>query len=160
MWGQPIWSRADAGRHPGRPGFVRLRIGGVGRPAALVLAALIAGGGGPAAALMPPQVYEAARREATDVIVIAVERVKPPQERYGACTVTGTVRRVERGTAYRVGQRVDIDVPCARPGASPPPGGAIWQLVETLRASRFGRAYLDAAGQLVLSQYEQLSSLP
>jgi hypothetical protein len=107
---------------------------------------------------MPPYVYEAARRDAASVIVIAVQKVTPPRESFGACTVAGTVARVERGTAYKPGQAVSITVPCAGPGASPPLGGTIWQPVDTLAKSRFGRAYLDAAGQVVLSQYEQLTA--
>lgn len=130
------------------------------RRAGLVVAALVAGWSTPAAALMPPYVYEAARRDAASVIVIAVQKVMSPQESFGACTVTGTVARVERGTAYKQGQAVKIAVPCARPGASPPLGGTIWQPVERLEKSRFGRAYLDAAGQVVLSQYEQLAAAP
>ncbi|MDI4663850.1 hypothetical protein K9U40_05845 [Xanthobacter autotrophicus] len=130
------------------------------RRAGLLVAALVAGWSGPAAALMPPYVYEGARRDAASVIVIAVQKVKPPQESFGACMVTGTVARVERGTAYRPGQAVTIAVPCARPGAAPPIGGTIWQPVDRLEKSRFGRAFLDAAGQVVLSQYEPLAAAP
>lgn len=130
------------------------------RRAGVLVGALVAGWYGPAAALMPPYVYEEARRDAASVIVIEVHGVKPPQESFGACTVAGTVTRVERGTTYNKGQSVTIAVPCARPGARPPIGGTIWQPVESLEKSRFGRAYLDAAGQVVLSQYEQLATAP
>lgn len=138
----------------GGPGARRLPLRGAG----LLVAALLAAWSGPAAALMPPYVYEAARRDAASVIVIAVQKVTPPRESFGACTVAGTVARVERGAAYKPGQAVSITVPCAGPGASPPLGGTIWQPVDTLAKSRFGRAYLDAAGQVVLSQYEQLTA--
>ncbi|MFG1373711.1 hypothetical protein V5F32_16170 [Xanthobacter oligotrophicus] len=133
---------------------------GAWRRAGLLVAVLVAGWSGPAAALMPPYVYEAARRDAASVIVITVQKVTPPQESFGACTVTGAVVRVERGNAHKPGQAVTIAVPCARPGASPPIGGTIWQPLDTLAKSHFGRAYLDAAGQVVLSQYEQLAAAP
>ncbi|MFG1379701.1 hypothetical protein [Xanthobacter autotrophicus] len=145
-----------SGRSTGGAGSRRAPLRGAG----LLVAALVAGWCGPAMALMPPYVYEAARRDAASVIVIAVQGVKPPQESYGACTVTGSVARVERGTAYKAGQAVSIAVPCARPGATPPIGGTIWQPVERLEKARFGRAYLDAAGQVVLSQYELLAAAP
>lgn len=115
---------------------------------------------GPALALMPPYVYESARRDARSVIVLAVEGVEVPRREFGACTVSGTVRVVERGDAFTAGQKVQIAVPCARKDASPPIGGTIYQPVETLTASRFGRAWLDADGKVVLSQYEQLAALP
>lgn len=115
---------------------------------------------GPALALMPPYVYEAARRDAKSVVVIAVDAVKTPRIEFGTCTVGGTVRAVERGDTYKVGQSVEIAVPCATKDASPPLGGTIYQQMETLQKSKFGRAYLDADGKVVLSQYEQLPALP
>jgi len=113
-----------------------------------------------ASALMPPYVYESARKDAVSVILLAVEKVTLPRRSFGTCTVDGTVARVERGTAYAVGQQVSIGVPCARPDSLPPIGGTIYQDTETLKASKFGRAYLDADGKVVLSQYEQLGALP
>ncbi|ABS67886.1 hypothetical protein Xaut_2644 [Xanthobacter versatilis] len=115
---------------------------------------------GAATALMPPYVYENARNDAKSVIVIAVDEVAVTPHPFGTCTVTGTVKKVERGTTYSTGQKVELGVPCAKPNASPPLGGTIYQDVDRLKASRFGRAYLDAAGQVVLSQYEQLATAP
>ncbi len=126
------------------------------------VAAAFAGilGTAPAFALMPPYVYETARKEAASVIVIAVEKVEVPRKGFGNCAVAGTVKVVERGTAYTVGQAVTLAVSCAVAGATTPIGGIIWQPVEKLKASRFGRAYLDAAGAVAMSQYEQLAELP
>lgn len=114
----------------------------------------------PAFALMPPYVYETARKDAASVIVIAVEKVEVPRKGFGSCIVGGTVKVVERGTAHVVGQAVTFAVPCATATATPPLSGTIWQQAETLKASKFGRAYLDAAGAVTLSQYQQLPELP
>lgn len=114
----------------------------------------------PAAALMPPYVYESARDSAASVIVLTVEKVTPPRRPFGSCVVEGAVAKVERGTAYQVGQKVTLDVPCATPDATPPIGGTIYQPTPALTASKFGRAYLDETGKVVLSQYEQLTALP
>lgn len=122
---------------------------------ALLLATLA-----PARALMPPYVYESARNEAKSVIVIEVSGVAVTPRQFGNCTVSGTVRAVERGTAFTTGQKVEIAVPCARPGADPPLGGTIYQSVVKLQTAKFGRAYLDAEGKVVLSQYYPLDALP
>lgn len=135
------------------------------RPSALLrggafAAAVLLAGAPPAFALMSPLVYESARNEAKNVIVVAVEAVAVMQRAFGTCTVTGTVKLVERGTTFSVGQKVELGVPCAKPDASPPLGGTIYQEVAKLQASKFGRAYLDAEGKLVLSQYYRLEALP
>lgn len=121
---------------------------------------LLLGGAAPAWALMSPQVYASAREGAKSVIVVAVEGVTLTPRAFGTCAVTGTVKVVERGEAYTVGQKVTLDVPCAKPNALPPLGGTIYQETEKLQAAKFGRAYLDADGKLVLSQYFQLEALP
>jgi hypothetical protein len=109
-------------------------------------------------AMMPPYVYEEARNEAADVVVIAVQNVIAP-ETYGVCEVQGIVHAVERGTRYAEGEPITLKVDCLRSGAAAdvPVGGTIWQDVEALTQSRFGRAYLNEDGTIVLSQYEQLS---
>lgn len=127
---------------------------------AWLLVAGLAWGVAPAAALMPPYVYENARRDAASVIVLEVQAVTPPAEGYGACRVAGVVRQVERGTSLQPGARVELGVPCVQPGVQPPIGGTIYQSVPTLAASRFGRAWLDGAGEVVLSQYQVLARLP
>jgi len=133
------------------------RICGAVAPAALGLGLC----GLPAHALMAPQYYEQARRDAPSVIIIKVARVEGPgPEGYGSCTVRGAVVKVERGTAYTTGQAVSIGVPCARPGVQPPIGGTIWQSVEALKAAPYGRAWLDAEGRVVLSQYQRLDGTP
>lgn len=114
----------------------------------------------PAAALMPPSVYENARDTATSVVVLEVTRVSPPAAGFGECRVDGVVRQLERGTAFVPGSAVTLKVPCAKPGAQPPLGGTIYQQLESLEAAPYGRAWLDAAGQVVLSQYQQLQHLP
>ena len=117
--------------------------------------------GHPALALMAPQYYEQARHQAPNVIVIEVTRVEGPgPEGYGSCSVRGVVAQVERGGAYTPGQTVAIGVPCARAGVQPPIGGTIWQGLDALKAAPYGRAWLDGAGQVVLSQYERLDAAP
>lgn len=117
--------------------------------------------GRPALALMAPQYYEQARREAQNVIVIKVAAVEGPgPEGYGSCSVRGAVAQVERGAAFTRGQAVTIGVPCARAGVQPPIGGTIWQGLDALKAAPYGRAWLDDAGQVVLSQYERLDAAP
>lgn len=131
-----------------------------GKSAIFAALALLAGLS-PAVALMPPYVYENARREAPNVIVLAVLNVSlPPARGWGDCEVSGSVRKVERGSLYKIGQSVRIAVPCVGKDARPPLGGTIYQQVHTLRLSHFGRAYLDAGGKLVVSQYEQLDAVP
>lgn len=136
------------------------------RLAVAVFTAALAGAGClvaplPALALMAPQYYEQARREAASVIVIKVANVEGPgPEGYGTCAVRGTVAKVERGAAYKAGQAVSLGVPCARPGVQPPIGGTIWQGVEALKVAPYGRAWLDAEGKVVLSQYQRLEAAP
>ncbi|WP_296584942.1 hypothetical protein [Xanthobacter sp.] len=127
---------------------------------AAVAGLLLLGGAAPALALMSPQVYATARDGAKSVIVLEVESVAITPRAFGTCAVTGTVKLVERGTAYTAGQKVTLDIPCARPNALPPLGGTIYQETDRLQAAKFGRAYLDADGKLVLSQYFQLEALP
>ena len=129
-----------------------------GLKAALAFAVVVAAG--PAAALMPPYVYENARRDAVSVIVLRVQTVTTPAGGYGACRVKGVVRKVERGAAFRPGTAVALEVPCLRAGAQPPLGGTIYQPVDTLVKAKYGRAWLDAEGHVVVSQYEQLKQLP
>ncbi|QTL05852.1 hypothetical protein J5J86_11455 [Aquabacter sp. L1I39] len=113
-----------------------------------------------AKALLAPHYYEQARREAASVIVLEISAVTPPEGAFGQCQVAGIVRRVERGTAFAAGQAATIGVPCATPQARPPLGGTIYQDMARLKAAPYGRAYLDAAGGLALSQYEALDALP
>ncbi|MEP9350021.1 hypothetical protein [Xanthobacter sp. KR7-225] len=138
-------------------GMTRFRGAGLVLSAALAAAMLHPGA---ALALMPPYVYQTARDDAASVIVIAVEAVKAPKRVFGNCTVDGTIAKVERGTTYQPGQKVSLEVPCAAPDAYPPIGGTIYQNLPDLKASKFGRAYLDAVGKVVLSQYEQLAAVP
>jgi hypothetical protein len=125
-------------------------------PLALVAGLLLSA---PVMAAMPPEHYEAARRDAVDVIVIAVAGVAPPagEADFGPCNVVGTVLRVERGTRYRIGDPVSLAVDCAAPGAQYPDGGAIYQELQPLLASTYGRAFLGPDGTILLSQYDQLT---
>jgi hypothetical protein len=104
-----------------------------------------------AMAAMPPEAYEAARRDAPDVIVIAIAGVMPPPaEHWGECGVTGTVLRVERGDRLKVGDPASLAVPCAEPDAPFPDSGVIYQDLKSLLASTYGRAFLAADGTLAL----------
>jgi len=114
------------------------------------------GSTGTAHAVMPPWVYEQARRDAPNVIVLDVSGVEAPADPPANCLVRGKVVKVERGADYKVGQSVALQVPCTREGAPRIVGGTIWQDIPSLKAAPQGRAYLDAAGNVVLSQYERL----
>lgn len=119
-----------------------------------ILLALVAT---PAAAALAPQYYEAARRDAPDVVAFQVVYVQMPRQApLGTCTVGAKVIRVERGTRYAAGADLTIAIPCRRAGAMVPSGGSVWQDMDALGLSRFGRAFLDAGGQPVLDQYELL----
>lgn len=120
------------------------------------LAVVLAGVASPALALLPPIYYEQARNTAANVVVLKVTSVREPDAAYGTCTVRGTVRQAERGTLYGVGARIKVEVPCAKAGSRPPIGGTIYAAPAALRKAPFGRAYLDAAGGLVQSQYQML----
>ncbi len=135
-----------------------------GRPACgLTLAltgALLLGSLAPAFALLAPKYYEQARRQAPNVVVIEVASVTEPQAGYGVCAVAGQVRKVERGRLYSAGATVTLAVPCRKPGVQPPLGGTIYADPAALRAAPYGRAYLDAKGELLLSQYVALAKAP
>jgi hypothetical protein len=112
----------------------------------------------PALAALPPQYYDQARRDATDVIVIEVAEVgQPPVTGYGNCTIRGRVIGVLRGHRYQRGYSAVIQVPCRYERSQTLVGGILYQTFEQLRTYPYGRAYLDASGQLALSQYEPLS---
>jgi hypothetical protein len=92
---------------------------------------------------MPPEAYEAARRDAPDAIVIAIAGVTPPPTAgWGECIVIGTVLRSERGARYSVGDPVSLAIPRAEPDAHYPDGGVIYQDMQSLLSSTYGRAYL------------------
>lgn len=137
-----------------------MRMLSLGRCAEGLLALGLLAAAGPVHALMPPYVYEAARNEAVSVIVLAVEAVSAIPPRFGDCTVAGTVAQVERGGAFAVGERVSLAVPCTQPDVQPPIGGIIYRTVPQLQAAKYGRAYLDASGKIVSSQYYPLDQLP
>lgn len=120
----------------------------------VLLATLIAT---PAAAALAPEYYEAARRDAPDVVVFEVQKVATPTPlSFGTCKVSAKVTVVERGTRYSVGQALVIDTPCARPGAPIPEGGTVWQDMSDLRFSSHGRAFLNSEGGLSRDQYDIL----
>lgn len=111
-----------------------------------------------ATAALPPEVYEAARRDAADVVVIAIAGVTPPPAgNWGQCGVIGTVLRVERGDRLKVGDPITIAVPCAEPDAPFPDSGVIYQDLRSLISSAYGRAFLAGDGALALYQYDQLT---
>ena len=107
---------------------------------------------------MPPETYEAARRDAPDVIVVAIAGVTtPPAGSWGECGVIGTVLRVERGDRLNIGDPITIAVPCAEPDAPFPDSGVIYQDLKSLISSTYGRAFLAEDGTLALYQYDQLT---
>lgn len=120
--------------------------------AALTLTALLTAG----TFELPPEAYERARAEATSVIVLDQVRARGIgfQPR-GACRVQGRVAAVERGTEYRVGQRVNLAVPCVSFFYNQPPGPWAGFQQNVLTRSRSGRAFLTG-GELVLKGYDIL----
>jgi hypothetical protein len=115
----------------------------------------------PAFAALAPQYYEQARTNADSVIVVRVERVSGlALGDRGTCHVVGVVAAVERGTRYQVDARVTIGVPCRRLHADVPASGVQYKEVHELRRSRWGRAFLDANGDLALYQYDILAAYP
>lgn len=113
----------------------------------------------PALASLAPEYYERARAEAAHVVVfkvVKVEAVRPLSGR-GTCKVIGTVQTVERGGHYRVGGPITVNAPCIWPGAEMPAGPVMWQTPAGLKASKRGKAWMSAPGELALYQYERLS---
>jgi hypothetical protein len=117
---------------------------------------------GPVFAALAPQYYEEARANAESVLVVRIERATglPFMRGYGPCRVSGIVEAVERGSRYRVGEPITISVPCRRQNAQIPASGVQYEGVSELRRSRWGRAWLDAHGELALYQYDILASYP
>jgi hypothetical protein len=105
---------------------------------------------------LPPEAYERARAEATSVIVLDQVRARGIGFRpRGDCTVRGRVSAVERGTEYRVGQRVTLAVPCISYFYNPSPGPWAGFQENVLTRSRSGRAFLTG-GEVVLKGYDIL----
>jgi hypothetical protein len=126
----------------------------------LVLSVLVAAAvASPAVAALAPEYYEAARKNAPDVVVFKVEKVEAvrPASGRGECKVSGKVEAVERGAHYRVGGPITVAVPCIWPNAEMMAGPVMWQTPAGLKASKRGRAWMKAPGQLALYQYERLS---
>ena len=113
-------------------------------------------------AALPPQYYDEARANAESVLVVQIDRTLglPIMRGYGACRLSGRVAAVERGARYSVGEAVTISVPCRRQNAQIPASGVQYEDVGELRRSRWGRAWLNANGELALYQYEILASYP
>lgn len=118
----------------------------IGGAAALVLA-------GSAQALLPPQYYEQARTEARDVVTLTIESVARPAGPFGDCAVTGAVFEVERGTAFKVGQTVTLQVACRVGPESPPPGPRLWADYGKLTASKRLKAWTNG-GAVARDQVE------
>jgi hypothetical protein len=133
-----------------------------GGPVFALVVALLAVllGAAPGHALMAPEYYERARKNAPDVIVLKVGTVIGPVEAYGLCKVEGTVAQVERGNRYKPGASVAVDVPCRKPGATPPLGPVLYNAFADLQTYPFGRAYLLEDGRLSLFQYHPLRKYP
>lgn len=125
----------------------------------LVLSVLVAAAlASPAFAALAPEYYKKARDEAAHVVVFrveSVEAVRPPSGR-GECRVAGKVESVERGAHYRAGGAIMVKVPCIWPDAEMMAGPVMWQTPAGLKASKRGRAWMSAPGELSLYQYEVL----
>jgi hypothetical protein len=127
------------------------------RTGATALAAALAAAFAAAAAL-PPEVYLAARREAAEHLQLRIEAVAPPPwyADHGACRVTGEVVRVFRG-GHAPGDRLAIEVDCAKPRARLPDGPTLWTSWRALEEAGFIEAYLDDRGAVAVWQTMLLS---
>jgi hypothetical protein len=78
---------------------------------------------GPAFAELPPVVYERARLEATEVVVLDVSRVQmmSPGVLQGECQVEGRIASVDKGE-LAAGQALTLSVPCIDEDWQPRPG--------------------------------------
>jgi hypothetical protein len=106
-----------------------------------------------AAAVLPPEVYTAARREAAEHLQLRIEDVGSPPwyADHGACRVAGEVVRVFRG-AHAPGDRLAIDVDCAKPRARLPDGPTLWTSWRALEDAGYIEAYLDERGSVAAWQ--------
>lgn len=98
---------------------------------------------GTAQAMLAPQYYEQARTEARDVFTIDMETVEKPAGSYGECKVSGVVVEVERGTAFKVGQKATLAVSCTVGPDSPPPGPQVWSPYTRLTANKKLKAWTN-----------------
>ncbi|MFC7380113.1 hypothetical protein [Brevundimonas sp. GCM10030266] len=116
---------------------------------------------GPAFADLPPVVYERARAEATEVVVIRVISVGalPDGADQGVCAVEGEVTAVERGDAHKPGQTLRLVVPCVGPGWTPRPGPFPGYDATALPMVRNARLWLKD-DQLVLRGLEEVLPEP
>jgi hypothetical protein len=124
--------------------------------AAATAAAL--GGAFIAAAVLPPEVYVAARREADEHLQMRIEEVGSPPwySDHGSCRVAGEVVRVFRGERAP-GDRLAIDVDCAKPHARLPAGPALWTSWRAIEEAGYIEAYLDETGAVAAWQTMLLS---
>jgi len=79
---------------------------------------------GPALAELPPYVYERARAEAAEVVVLQVSRVQmlAPGTTEGQCEIEGRVTAVERGSPRASGDEIRFTVDCIDETWTPRPG--------------------------------------
>lgn len=111
----------------------------------------------PVAAELPPYVYEQARAQAVDVVVIHVRNVSglPDGVTRGDCQVDGEITTVERGERS-VGEMLTLKVPCVTPDNPSMPGPWPGHAVERLTHTETAQVWLDAEGGLVLRGYDLL----
>lgn len=119
--------------------------------------------------LLAPAALAWAQSSARDnVVVLRVTDVRVPETLPGRCRVTGAVREVWDGAAFRIGQPLSIAVPCmvrqpvleqgpaergrpAHPGGPPPIAPPPPRPLDTVVLKQAARAvvHLDGAGQLI-----------
>ena len=95
-------------------------------------------------ALLAPEFYRQARFDAPFHVQVGIEKVTPPANGPGNCTVAGKVATVFRdaGNKLPVGSPVSFAVACHRAGEQVPIGGAMWIDTDALSSAKYIEAYL------------------
>ena len=101
-----------------------------------------------------------ARAAAVSVIVVDLDGVDRPGAAFdrATCTARGRVVAVERGRRHKVGQAVEIKLPCIGTDYQAMPGPFPGYPADALGKTRRGRFFLDADGALVLRGFDPLPS--
>lgn len=122
-----------------------------------LLALAVLGLPGRGSAVLPPDVYIEARASADHHVQVAVQQVRPPETTPGLCRLKARVVTVfrSRDRHLEVGTPVAFALDCLTDGDTPPTGGTLWALVQSIQDARFIEVYLDGeAGALQVARWQ------
>ncbi|AGC49089.1 hypothetical protein MYSTI_07817 [Myxococcus stipitatus DSM 14675] len=91
---------------------------------------------------LPAHHYARAALKAELHVQVEVVEVVLPAVTPGNAWVTGRIARVFKGKPGFLSSRVTFEVPCRRPGDSPPPSGIRWKDTEALEKAAVMEVYL------------------